>query len=878
MKLPLLPAVILASLALSLTACAPQSQRPDLAEIAAPQAAPSNPAVAPASNWPRSYTLGDTTLRVFQPQVESWQGNQLGFRVAADAGSTTANGATASNFGVFWGTARTDVDRPNRLVTLHDITITRSNFPTLADNGTALRTGLQQQYASTANTLPLDLLQASLAASGSVQTGGVAVRNTPPAIIVSNSPAVLVPISGTPVIKDVPDSRFERVLNTRALIMRTHLDSTWYLHVYDGWLSSTSLSGPWVVASNPPMDIDEVAQKLAKAGQADLLDGGGTVKPSLANSVPTIYVRESAAELVVFKGQPDFQPIAGTALLWANNTTADVIVDSASNNYYLLISGRWYRTAHLDAGPWSYIASTALPADFRRIPPASHAAVVLAAVAGTPQAKEALIANSIPQTATIPLANGPTFTPDIDGTPQWRVIEGTPLQYLINSETPIIRVGAGTYYALSAGVWFTANALDATWVIATSVPAEIYDIPPSSALYYTTFVYIYGATDEYVYVGYTPGYLGTVVDADGVVVYGTGYNYTPWVGDVYYAAPETYGTQAQPVYNPSTGMAYAYGMGLTTAAMMYAWDEPAYYTSYYHGYPCCGSTSASVYGHYGDTSVSGTSTWYSKSSGEVGVKSSGNYTNYRTGTSGTYSTNRYENPYQGTAGASSDRTFDTASGTSGDVDRNASYNAKHNQTSYSASGSATTQGGNTVSRDSSASWGSQGESSSHETTVTDASTGQSKTYDSGSNDGDHYASANGENYRNDGSGWQKQTDSGWQSVSAQDSSWANQEQQARSQGQARASSFSQGSGAAASSLGDGDRASSFGGGDGGGNFGGGDRSGGLGAGAGNSGMADRSGGFGGGGWGGHFGGGGFGGRFGGGGFGGFGGFHGGGRR
>ena len=91
---------------------------------------------------------------------------------------------------------------------------------------------------------------------------------------------------------------------------------------------------------------------------------------------------------------------------------------------------------------------------------------------------------------------------------------------------------------------------------------------------------------------------------------------------------------------------------------------------------------------------------------------------------------------------------------------------------------ATGQDGGSVSRDSSASWGEQGTSSSHETTVTNAA-GQSKTFDSGSENGDHYASANGQNYQNTGSGWQKQTDSGWQHVtSSADTAWANREQQA----------------------------------------------------------------------------------------------------
>ena len=42
-----------------------------------------------------------------------------------------------------------------------------------------------------------------------------------------------------------------------------------------------------------------------------------------------------------------------------------------------------------------------MPADFAKIPVDSPKATVLASVPGTPQAAEGLIANSIPQTATI---------------------------------------------------------------------------------------------------------------------------------------------------------------------------------------------------------------------------------------------------------------------------------------------------------------------------------------------------------------------------------------------------------------------------------------------------------------------------------------------
>ena len=63
-----------------------------------------------------------------------------------------------------------------------------------------------------------------------------------------------------------------------------------------------------------------------------------------------------------------------------------------------------------------------------------------------------------------------------------------------------------------------------------TVPPVIYTIPPSSPLHYVTYVQVYGYTPSVVYVGYTPGYYGTVVSSDGVVVYGTGYYYPPYIG------------------------------------------------------------------------------------------------------------------------------------------------------------------------------------------------------------------------------------------------------------------------------------------------------------------------------------------------------------
>jgi len=218
---------------------------------------------------------------------------------------------------------------------------------------------------------------------------------------------------------------------------------------------------------------------------------------------------------------------------------------------YVLISGRWFRARSAD-GPWEYVPGSQLPPDFARIPEQSRAGLVLASIPGTPQAQEAVIANSISQTATVN-RSAAHFTAPYDGSPNFVPITGTSLQYAVNSPTPIIRVDKRTYYSFYDAVWFVAAAPTGPWTVAISVPGVIYTIPVTSPLYYVTYVWISGSTPIVVYVGYTPGYLGTVVTPEGVVVYGTGLVYPAYVGTVWYPPPPTYGYGAGFSWGATTG-------------------------------------------------------------------------------------------------------------------------------------------------------------------------------------------------------------------------------------------------------------------------------------------------------------------------------------
>ncbi|HEY3379899.1 MAG TPA: autotransporter, partial [Armatimonadota bacterium] len=294
--------------------------------------------------------------------------------------------------------------------------------------------------------------------------------------------------------------------------------------------------------------------------------------------------------------------------------------------------GRWFRAPGFD-GPWQYVAARALPGDFAKIPDDSPKENVKASIPSTPQAEDALLANQIPQMAEVDPAQT-RFAPTLRGAPILTPIAGTPLLTVQNSQTPIIRVDDTHWYAVQDGVWFTAPALAGPWAVATSVPPVIYTIPPSSPLYYVTFVKIYDVTSSRVVEGYTPGYLGAVSTSDGVVVYGTGYSYpSPIIENVWYPAPVTYGYAANNCWTPWTGWIIGFGFGWTFGAEFdehhhhrpWGWGPAPYWGAHFHRFVGPGrrgpgwgpnrwtATGVDVYRHWGRTpgtrSPSGFNAW-----------------------------------------------------------------------------------------------------------------------------------------------------------------------------------------------------------------------------------------------------------------------------
>jgi len=608
----------------------------------------SAPKTVDARAWPRTYQVDGVEFSLYQPQIDSWTGNVIKGRqvMAVRTGETKgADGqpVVQQSYGVLWLSARTETDKEAREVVLNDLTVERVSFPNATDKEAAYAAAARKALPTTEQVVSLDTVEAALAiTNATADARNVAVDNRPPEIIISTEPAVLLLIDGEPVWKPSGVAGVDHVLNSGAPILR------YQNRIYAGhngkWASSASLGSGWTAAASVPGPVNEAFTRLTSGGAAAPTQNKATAPAS--TKFPEIFVRTKPAELIVVDGEPRFEDIEGTQLSYVLNTPADVFLDSG-NNWYVLISGRWF-TSSSTKGPWTFVAADRLPADFAKIPSDGPKGAVLASIAGTPEARESLVANSVPQTATVNRKDA-SFTALYDGAPQFDPISGTTLTAAHNSPTPIFRVSQTSYYALDKGVWFEGAAPTGPWTVATSVPTVIYSIPASSPYHYVTYVQIYGSTADVVYVGYTPGYYGTVV-SNNVVVYGTGYPCNSWVGNSYYGCPTTYGYGAAFAFGAAVGWGLAFG---------YGWYDPWYYPYWgpWWGYPGYWGGAAyaygNVYGRWGSSVVAGTgAAWANAWTGNYGRGYRGGYYNPVTGGRGYGYAGHNTNIYTGnTAGA-----------------------------------------------------------------------------------------------------------------------------------------------------------------------------------------------------------------------------------
>jgi hypothetical protein len=526
-------------------------------------------ASAADKTWPREMNTEKGLLTIYQPQPEKFEDNILTGRVAA---SLLPKGKSTPVFGVFWFTARVDTDRDAGTTMLRDIVVTNARWPesekAKEEEISIFLTGLMPK---TGVPISLDRLRASLATVDLEQKSVEGLKHDPPKIVVVNETAVLLAYDGEPRLMAIPNTEMERVANTAFAVIKDKKTGVFYLAGGSLWYTAQDPRGPWTSTAQPPPEI----AKMVPA------DTAGTPPPA---KPPKVVVATEPTELVSTDGAPSWQTLDKGDLMYVANTESKVVREVKTGNVFILISGRWYIAATLD-GPWSVVRPDLLPAAFKNIPPASPLGDVRVSVAGTPEAEDAMLDAQVPQTTAIQRDKAKTEV-KYDGEPKFKKIEGTAVEYAVNTQSQVLRI-QGKYYCCDQAVWFVADNATGPWKVAESVPSdEIRKIPPSEPVYNVTYVTVYESTPQVVYVGYTPGYIYSY-PWYGVPVYGTGWYYPPYVSPyVYYPHPATWGMHVS--YNPYTGWGFGvtYSNGFMTVGVRFGGAYGGYYRPPY--YPPCG--------------------------------------------------------------------------------------------------------------------------------------------------------------------------------------------------------------------------------------------------------------------------------------------------
>ncbi|MBF4515549.1 hypothetical protein IRZ71_04310 [Flavobacterium sp. ANB] len=541
--------------------------------------------------WPREVNNNGSKLIYYQPQVDQWRDFK---QLTADIAFSLTPKDGKEVLGVASLQVETLVDKDSHNVFFKNVEVTDIRFPALDEKQTPQMEKLfKELMPKSGNPIALDRVMAGLSRSHT-PAKGVAVKNDPPTIFYSASPSILLIVQGEPVLAPIEKTSLSYVVNTNWDLFFDKPSKKYYLLAENVWLTATDLNGKWTKTQNLPKEMNNLP-----SGQN--FDDVKKMVPAQAINVDLqVFFSNKPAELISVNGAPKFLKIPGTELMYIDNTDNDVFADEKDGQYYVLLSGRWFKSKEL-TGPWSY-ATTSLPADFAKIPKNSPRASVLASVPGTEEASDAVMLAQVPTTAVIKKADAEAKAKvNYDGTPQFKPIEGTSLQYASNTQEKVIKVG-DMYYLCFQAVWFMSTTPNGPWKVTTSVPKEIYSIPPSSPVYNVTYVTQTNVTDTTVESSTTAGYFGAFIAGaiiGSVLTYGTGFYYPPYfyygpMYPIYRPWPCTYGVGA--VYNPWTG-GWAAGRavyGPYGSAGTSAWYNPA--TGRY-------GRSASVQGWYGGRTV-----------------------------------------------------------------------------------------------------------------------------------------------------------------------------------------------------------------------------------------------------------------------------------
>jgi hypothetical protein len=516
--------------------------------------------------WPRTVPLSDgSKLTMYEPQPESISGNQLKARSAVSVRKSENDEPT---FGIIFFTATIDNFANNEISSMK---ITQAKFSGLEEQD------LADNYAQTVerNITGTSLGMSSKDIQQAVDrenAAGADFNNSAPNIIYTNKPSTLILIDGDPKVSYDKNIDADKVVNSPNIIFKD--GNQWNLYAGGNWYRSNAITDGWSINKHLSAKVKKVNEAVKKQEKENNKGEEITTSPKETE----IIVVTQPTELLQTDGEPKYKNVSGTSLLYVSNSPNEIFKDVNSQKSYILIAGRWYSSSDM-RGSWKYIPSDKLPEDFAKIPAGSDKDRVLASVAGTEAAEDARVSAAMPQTAKVDKRTA-SIDVQYDGTPVFNQIDGTSLELAENANVTVMIDASGKYFALDNGVWFVGQSAYGPWRVANDRPRDVDDIPASSPAYNSKYVYVYEDEPDYVYMGYTPGYLGSYYYGP-TVVYGTGWHYRPWYRSIYYPRPVTWGFGF--MYDPWIGWNINWGFNFGYLYVGFNYGYPAYGYGYGYG-------------------------------------------------------------------------------------------------------------------------------------------------------------------------------------------------------------------------------------------------------------------------------------------------------
>ena len=203
--------------------------------------------------WPRVRSTNGNTVTLHLPQVERWTSNWFSARAAVEVKPAKAK----ERIGSAWcgsrrmaawiaptGSSRSTVWKSPRRGSRRRRTMAATPSPSCAKSS---RPGRAPCRSITCH-------RARLRAGGGAPGAGADSSTRRRRSSGPRTAPCSCSIDGEPVLRPIPASALERVINTPALLVHDKANAKFYLAGDGQWFAAGSIKGPWSLAQNPPAE------------------------------------------------------------------------------------------------------------------------------------------------------------------------------------------------------------------------------------------------------------------------------------------------------------------------------------------------------------------------------------------------------------------------------------------------------------------------------------------------------------------------------------------------------------------------------------------------------------------------------------------------